>query len=230
MTNSEKPIYTGHRARIRQKFMRGGLDAFLEHEILELLLTYALPRKDTKPLAWALLKQFGTLDNVLDAPYDKLLEVEGIGPHTAQLLTFIRALFSRYAKAQMQPPVSMSSPERVLAYCKASLQGQEEEMLELLFLSVRNTIIGTKIIASGLIDRVVVSPRKIVECALRAKAAAVILVHNHPSGDANPSQADIDLTKQTQKAAEIFNISVHDHIIIGKHTYYSFHEHHLLDD
>ena len=230
MTNLEKSTYTGHRERMRKKFAYGGLDVFLEHEVLELLLTYALPRKDTKPLAWALIKKFGSLANVLDATPEKLLEVKGIGAHSAQLICLVRALFSRYARAKMDTPVSLSSPAKLIAYCKASLQGQEEEVLELIFLSVRNTIIGTKIMASGLIDRIVVTPRKIVECALRAKAAAIILVHNHPSGNSHPSQADIDLTNATKQAAKIFNIQVHDHIIIGKHNYFSLQEHHLIDN
>lgn len=230
MTNTQKPGYTGHRARMRQKFARGGLDAFLEHEVLEFLLTYALPRKDTKPLAWALLKRFGSLAGVLDAPPEKLLEVDGIGPNAAQLISLVRALFNRYARTQMETPISLSSPDKLINYCKASLQGYDEEVLELIFLSVRNTIISTKIIASGLIDRVVVSPRKIVECALREKAAAVVLVHNHPSGDATPSQADIDLTNRTKQAAKIFNIDVHDHIIIGKNNYFSLYEHRLIED
>ena len=230
MTNTQKPSYTGHRARMRQKFARGGLDAFLEHEVLEFLLTYALPRKDTKPLAWALLKRFGSLDGVLDAPPEKLLEVDGIGPNAAQLIALVRALFSRYARTQINEPVSLSSPAKLIAYCKASLQGYDEEVLELIFLSVRNTIITTKVIASGLIDRVVISPRKIVECALHAKATAIILVHNHPSGDATPSQADVDLTNQTRRAAKIFNIGLHDHIIIGKNNYFSLRAPNLIED
>lgn len=229
MTNAEKPIYLGHRERIRRKFARNGIDTFLEHEILELLLTYALPRKDTKPIAWALLKEFGSLAGVLDAPAEKLTDVKGIGPAAAQLIVLIRALFTRYARDQINTPVDMSAPEKVLAYCKTALQNKKEEFLELIFLSVRNTLIGTQVIASGMIDRVVVSPRKIVECALSAKAAAIIVVHNHPSGDATPSKADVDMTHEIIKAAKLFNISVHDHIIIGQNTYFSLHDNHLME-
>ena len=224
MTNPAQPIPPGHRARLRYKFSQNGADSFLDHELLELLLTYALPRKDTKPLAWALLKKFGSLKAVLDAPAEKLTEVDGIGPAAAQLIVLVRALFTKYARAQMSAPVSASCPREVIEYCKTSLQGKREEFLEIIFLSVRNTILGTQIIASGLIDRVAVSPRKIVECALRAKAAALILVHNHPSGDARPSEADIEMTEQIKKAAELFNIELHDHIIVAGSHYFSLHE------
>lgn len=222
MTNTEKPVHTGHRERIRRKFALNGLDTFLDHEILELLLTYALPRKDTKPLAWALLKKFGSLGAVLEAPEADLVEIKGIGPRAAQLFTLVRALFTRYAREQIKTPANMASLDKVLDYCKISLQHKGEEMLEILFLSVRNTLIGTQVIASGLIDRVVISPRKVVECALHAKAAAIILVHNHPSGDASPSREDVQLTREIINAAELFHIAVHDHIIIGKNNYFSF--------
>ena len=229
MTNSQKPIYLGHRARIRRKFAQNGLDTFLEHEVLELLLTYALPRKDTKPLAWALLKNFGSLAEVLDAPAERLTEVEGIGPSAAQFITLVRSVFTRYMRSQMETPISISSPKKLVKYCKTSLQGKGEEALEILFLSVRNTLIGTKVIGSGLIDRVIISPRKIVEYALHAKAPSIILVHNHPSGDAHPSEEDISLTKQVIQAARVFNITVHDHIIVGKNTHFSLRENGLMD-
>jgi DNA repair protein RadC len=224
MTNTDKPTHAGHRERIRRKFETGGLDSFLEHEILELLLTYSLPRKDTKPLAWALLKKFGSLSAVLDAPADKLEQVAGIGPRTAQLIVLVHALFVKYARENMKKPSSLNSLYEVLTYCKTSLRGKEEEFVELIFLSVRNTVIDTQIIASGLIDRVLISPRKIVECALQAKAASIILVHNHPSGDAQPSKEDIQLTQEIIRAAEFFNIKVYDHIIVGKNSFFSFHE------
>jgi DNA repair protein RadC len=228
MTNPQKPIYLGHRERIRRKFARNGLDAFLEHEILEMLLTYVLPRRDTKPLAWALLKRFGAFSKVLEAPEEKLTEVEGIGPSAAQFIVFVRALFTKYARTQIQTPIGLSSPEKVLAYCKMSMRGKEEEFLEIIFLSIRNTVLDTQVVASGLIDRVVISPRKIVEYALSAKAAAMILVHNHPSGDARPSESDILFTQEVIQAARLFHIAVHDHIIIGKNSHFSLHQNGLI--
>lgn len=221
MPTNSKPSYIGHRQRIREKFVSAGLDSFLDHETLELLLTYAIARKDTKPIAWALLKRFGSLAAVLDADPAQLESVPGVGQSTAQFLKLIRAVFKKYSLDEVKDRVTIRTPKQVLEYCKASLEGKKEECLEVIYLSVRNTIMGTQVVASGLIDRVAVSPRKIVECALAAKAAAIILVHNHPSGDATPSQEDIDLTQDVIRAAALFGISVHDHIIVGKGSHYS---------
>lgn len=221
MTTPSKPSYIGHRERIKEKFAQAGLDSFLEHETLELLLTYAIPRKDTKPLAWALLKKFGSLSGVLDAGVEDLQTVAGIGRSTALYLTLIRSVFKKYALENVKSRTLIRTPEQVLEYCKASLSGRSEECLELIFLSVRSTVLGTQTVATGEIDRVSISPRRIVECALAAKASALILVHNHPSGDASPSAEDILLTKEVVQAAALFGISVFDHIIIGKGSYFS---------
>lgn len=221
MSTNHKPSYIGHRERIKEKFAQAGLDSFLDHEALELLLTYAIPRKDTKPLAWALLKKFGTLSGVLDASAGELQSVPGIGRGSALYITLIRALFKKYALGTVKSRATIRTPEQVLEYCKASLSGRGEECLELIFLSVRSTVLGTQTVATGEIDRVSVSPRRIVERALAAKASALILVHNHPSGDASPSSEDILLTKEVVQAAALFGISVFDHIIIGKGSYYS---------
>lgn len=221
MPKTRKHSYIGHRERIREKFASSGLDPFLDHEALELLLTYAIARRDTKPLAWALLKRFGSISGVLDAAPEELTQVEGIGKNTALFLKLIRGMFKKYMFDEVKERVTIRTPKNVIEYCQASLAGKKEECLEIIYLSVRNTIINTEIIASGLIDRVAVTPRKIVECALLAKASAIILVHNHPSGDASPSQDDITLTREVIRAAELFGISVHDHIIVGKGTHYS---------
>ena len=188
---------------------------------MELLLTYAVPRRDTKPLAWALLKKFGTLAAVFDADENQLTQVDGIGTGAARFLRLIRAVFKKYSLDEVKETVSIRTPQQVLEYCKASLAGKKEECLEIIYLSVRNTVMSTQVVASGLIDRVAVSPRKIVECALAAKASAIILVHNHPSGDATPSQEDISLTQDVIQAAALFGILVHDHIIVGKGSHYS---------
>ena len=221
MSQKQKPSYLGHRQRLRDKFASGGLDPFLDHETLELLLTYCIARRDTKPAAWALVKRFGSLSAVLDAPYEELCAVKGVGEQSALFLKLIRAVFKKYSLDEVKERITIRTPQQVLDYCKASLAGKKEECLEVIYLSVRNTVMGTQVVASGLIDRVAVSPRKIVECALAAKAAALILVHNHPSGDATPSQEDIDLTQDVIRAAALFGISVHDHIIVGKGSHYS---------
>lgn len=216
MHPAKQPACAGHRERLRKKCAQNGLDSFLPHEVLELLLTYAIPRKDTKPLAWALLKKFGSVAAVLDADEKQLLSVPGLGPRSAQLIKLSRALFKIYSLNRVTAPVSVRTPQQVIDYCKASLAHKKEECLELIFLSVRNTVLGSQVVATGLIDQVAVTPRKIVESALQAGAAAIILVHNHPSGDARPSQEDVTLTQDVVRAAALFDIRVHDHIIIGK--------------
>lgn len=218
---TDKPSYLGHRERIRAKFAASGLAPLADHEVLELLLTYAIARRDTKPLAWALIKQFGSLGEVLDADPAALAAVKGVGKGTAAFLKLVRAMFTRYSLEELRQSAIIRSPEQVVQYCKASLAGRSEECLELIYLSVRNTVIRTETVAVGLIDRVSISPRKIVECTLAAKASAVILVHNHPSGDATPSLEDILLTQEVVGAARLLGISVYDHIIVGKQAYYS---------
>lgn len=221
MDRQEKPAYMGHRSRLREKFATGGLENFLDHETLELLLTYCIARRDTKPLAWALIKRFGNLSAVLDAPVEELCSVPGMGEHSAQFLKLIRAVFKKYSLEEVKEKQAIRTPEEVVAYCHASLAGQSDECVELIYLSVRNTVMGTEIISSGTLDRVSISPRKIVERALAAKAAAIILVHNHPSGDPTPSMDDIVLTKEVARAAALLGISLHDHIIVGKGRHYS---------
>ena len=221
MSESQKPSYMGHRERIREKFASNGLESFLDHETLELLLTYCIARRDTKPTAWALLKKFGSLSAVLDAPLEALQEVPGVGEQSARFLKLIRAVFKKYSLEEVQDKITIHTPEEVIAYCQASLAGHSEECLELIYLSVRNTVIKTEIVSSGTLDRVNISPRKIVERALAAKAAGIIMVHNHPSGDPTPSADDIASTKEVARAAALFGIAVHDHIIVGKGRHYS---------
>ena len=230
-TRSPLPACSGHRSRLRQKLAKHGLDGFLPHEVLELLLTYAIPRKDTKPLAWALLKQFGSLAAVLDADEKQLCEVEGIGPNAAQFLHLVREVIKNYSLAQVKETTVLNSPQQVLAYCKASLSNRRVECLEALCLSIRGTLISTQILATGSLGSVTVSPRQVVEYALKVNAKSVILVHNHPSGDASPSQADITLTQTIINAALYFDIKIEDHIIIGKGgNYFSFRAEGIISD
>lgn len=220
---AKQPACSGHRDRLRQKMAKHGLDGFLPHEVLELLLTYVIPRKDTKPLAWALLKKFGSLAAVLDADEKHLCEVPGIGPHAAQFLHLLREVVKSYSLAHVQDAPVLNSPQLVLAYCKASLSNRQVECVEVICLSIRGTLISTQVVATGSLGKVMVSPRQVVDCALKANARSVILVHNHPSGDAHPSQADIVLTHTIIQAAALFDIKVEDHIVIGKGgNYFSF--------
>lgn len=216
------PAHLGHRQRLKQRLYSMGTDSFLDHEFLELLLTYPIARKDTKPIAWALLKRFGSVAGVLDASETSLLQIPGVGPSTAQFLKLVRSALKRYARARVPKGIALKSPYEVLEYCKASLAGKQEEFVEVLFLSVRHTIISTRVVAAGSISQISITPRQIIEHALTEKAAALIIVHNHPSGDPTPSSEDITWTLKTQEAAQLFDIKILDHLIIGKGTYYSF--------
>lgn len=222
MPTPTTPTHLGHRQRIQQRLRTVGIDAFLDHEFLELLLTYAIARKDTKPIAWALLKRFGSLAGVLDAEEDTLMEVAGVGPGTARFLKLVRSALKRYTRARVPKRIKIESPNDVLEYCKASLAGKQEEFVEVIFLSIRCTVLNVRVVARGSISRICIEPRQIVESALHEKAAALIIVHNHPSGDPRPSPQDIAWTVKTKEAAQLFNIKILDHLIIAKDGYYSF--------
>ena len=228
MPQNPKPPQTGHRERLRKKFLSAGLDSFLEHEVLELLLTYSIPRKDTKPIAWKLLENFGSLANVLDATPRELMRIAGIGERTAMLIPFVRALFKRYTLSEITSRPSGATPEAIFNYCKASLSDKKEEFLQILFLSTRHTIIGSKFVSTGNRDKVEITPRDIIGEACAAKAAYVILVHNHPSGEPCPSPQDIEFTHDLEVATHFMGIGLSDHIIVGKGKIFSFRAHNLL--
>jgi len=221
MGGIEKPSYLGHRERIKAKFVQNGLDGFMDHEVLELLLTYAIPRKDTKPIAWELISKFGSISGVLDAKIEDLITVKGVGKESALYLKVIRAAFKKYTYDIVKKADVIKSPEDVANYCRASLAGGADEVFEVIYLTIRNTVIGTEVLSVGVVDRASVSPRKIIEGALKAKAVGIVLVHNHPSGDPEASREDISFTDEVVKAAKVMGILVHDHIIVARSGYYS---------
>ena len=218
---SDKPSFHGHRDRLRSRFSASGLDSFMDHEVLELLLTFCIPRKDTKPIAWALIKRFGSLSGVLDATPKELAQVQGIGGQSAVFLTLIRATMRKYFLEQVKERKEIKNPESVVDFCQASLQGEANEVFEVIYLTTRNTVIGVERIAIGTIDRASISPRKIIENAFNRRAAALIFVHNHPSGEPSPSQEDISLTENLSRIAAPLGIIVLDHIIVGKGKFFS---------
>lgn len=193
----------------------------MDHEVLELLLTFCIPRKDTKPIAWALVKRFGSLSGVLDATAKELAEVAGIGEQSAVFLNLVRATMRKYFLEQVKERKEIKNPESVIDFCQASLQGEANEVFEVIYLTTRNTVIGVERIAIGTIDRASISPRKIIENAFMRRAAALIFVHNHPSGEPNPSHEDISLTESLSRIAAPLGIIVLDHIIVGKGKFYS---------
>lgn len=230
MTTTPKPIsHTGHRQRLKARADSGGFDSFLDHEFLELLLTWAIARKDTKPIAWALLNRFGSIANVLDANEAALLDVPGVGPKTIRFLKLIRETFKRYTRGRVPRYIKLTAPQDILNYCHASLAGRKEELLEVIFLSARCTVLRTRIMAIGSIDKITIEPRQIIEEALKEKASGFIIVHNHPSGDPAPSNEDIAWTKQLEQAAKLFNIILWEHFIMARKLHFSFRGNNLLE-
>ena len=218
---NQKPSFLGHRARLRQKFMKNGLDSFLPHEILELLLTFSIPRRDTKPIAWALLKKFGSLSDVLDAREEDLLSVKGLGPNSVILLKMTRNIMRTYSIEKVKERKEISNPEQLVEFCKASLHGRQEEAFEVIYLTVRNTVIAIERLCQGSINKAMVTPRKILEKAFEYNAAGLIFVHNHPSGEPTPSDEDKYLTQTISRFASPFGILVLDHIIVGRGKFFS---------
>lgn len=221
-TAKNKQTHMGHRDRLRNKFRKSGLDAFLDHEVLEFVLTYVVPRKDTKPIAWRLIEKFGSLSAIFDTGRDELEQIKGIGKETALFISLVRALLRVYFLDELKNKNVIKCPQDVVKYCQASLTGEKDEVFEIIYLTSRNTVLSSERISIGTIDKASVSPRKVVENALKAKAVSMIFVHNHPSGEPKPSSEDIELTDELIKAASTLGLIVHDHIIIGNKNYYSF--------
>lgn len=202
--------------------MNGGASSMPDYELLEMLLFQALPRGDTKPLAKALIDRFGSLADVLSAPPERLAEVKGVGDGIVAALKLVREAGLRLTRAQALGRPMLSSWNAVLEYCQAAMAYENREQFRILFLDRKNTLIADEVQQQGTIDHTPVYPREVAKRALELDATAVILVHNHPSGDPNPSRADIEMTKKVVSAAAALGIVVHDHLIIGRGTHASF--------
>lgn len=216
----------GHRKRLRERFGRSGFEGFHDHEVLELLLSFVIPRRDVKPLAKELLNAFGSLAAVFDAPRVTLEQVPGVGPQAATLITAIPRLFDRYQKDRW----GTDNKERVISTSDAVLRLRSElgtertEVFSILALNSQNRLIAAERIQEGSVNRTAVFPRLVVEAIVKHHATAVILAHNHPGGDPNPSAADRQLTRRLKKILNDLDIHVHDHIIIAGPHYFSFAE------
>jgi DNA repair protein RadC len=218
---AETPHYHGHRERLRERFYGAGPEALSDYELLEMALFPALPRRDTKPLAKALLKTFGSFAEVIHAPVARLREVEGIGEASINQIKLLAAAASRVAKGEIKRKIALSSWNDVIEYCRSGMAFADKEQFRLLFLDKRNQLIADEIQQTGTVDHTPVYPREVIKRALELSATALILVHNHPSGDPTPSQADIQMTKAIVQIATPLGISVHDHIIVGKNGHAS---------
>jgi DNA repair protein RadC len=213
----EKPHYFGHRERLRDRFAGSASgDAFADYELLELLLFRVIPRADTKPIAKALLARFGSLSEVLGAPAARLREVSGVKAAVAFDLKVVAAAAKRMARGEIQGREVLSSWEQVLDYCRAAMAFEEREQFRILFLDKKNALIADEVQQTGTVDHTPVYPREVIRRALELSSTAIILVHNHPSGDPTPSRADIEMTKTIVDTGRQLGIAVHDHIIIGK--------------
>jgi len=218
---AEAPHYHGHRERLRQRFRGAGADALSDYELLEMVLFRALPRGDVKPLAKSLIAKFGSFAEVVHAPEARLREVDGLGDATITELKLIAAAASRIAKGQLKQRTMLSSWNDVIDYCRTSMAFADKEQFRVLFLDKRNQLISDEVQQTGTVDHTPVYPREVIKRALELSATAVILVHNHPSGDPTPSQADIQMTKAIVDIAAPLGISVHDHIIVGRNGHAS---------
>ena len=206
----------GHRQRLRKRFLRAGAAALEDYELLELVLARSIPRRDVKGLAKDLLTRFGSLAEVLGAPMGRLMEVKGVAEATAVDVKVVEAAGLALAKGAVAKRMVLSSWAAVIDYCLAAMAFADKEQFRILFLDKRNGLLADEVQQTGTVDHTPVYPREVIKRALELSASAVILVHNHPSGDPTPSQADIRMTREIADLAKPMGISVHDHIIVGR--------------
>ncbi|MDX5414674.1 MAG: DNA repair protein RadC [Rhodobacterales bacterium] len=223
------PSYvTEHRKRLRERFLSGGAAALPDYEMLELILFRAIPRQDVKPLAHDLLTTFGDFNRVLSATAARLAEVKGVGDAVITELKIVEAAAQRLARSRILQRHVISSWDAVLDYCHTTMAHRDTEEFRVLYLDRKNVLVADEAQSQGTVDHVPVYPREVVKRALELNASALILVHNHPSGDPTPSEADIAMTQQIQTAAEALGLTLHDHLVIGKARELSFRSEGLL--
>jgi len=228
-TAAKLPSYlSDHRKRLRARFLQGGAAAVPDYELLELVLFRAIPRQDVKPLARLLLDTFGDFNRVLSAPIDRLTSLKGVGDAVALELKIIEAAAHRMSRSRVMQKSVISGWDAVLDYCHTTMAHRETEQFRILFLDRKNVLIADEEQARGTVDHVPVYPREVVKRALELNASALILVHNHPSGDPTPSPKDISMTTRVNDAAQALGLTLHDHLIIGKSQELSFRSEGLL--
>ena len=213
----------GHRERLRKKYMQGGYLAFHEYEILELLLTYSIPRRDTKPIAKELIEKFGNLDEVVSAPIQELIEVTGIKEGSAVFLKLLGDMSKNLYKGEMKRDgIQLKDKDALLKYLRSDIGFSSREEFKVIFLNNYNILVGSETLFTGTIDKSAVYPREIVEKIIQYKAKGVIFAHNHPSGNLRPSKQDIQITEHMQEFLEMIDVKLLEHIIITKDGYFSF--------
>jgi DNA repair protein RadC len=230
--DSTKPHYLGHRKRLRERLKKTGLASFQDYEAVELLLTLAIPRKDVKIPAKEAIKRFGSFRGVLDAPFEELRKIPGIGEVAPFAIRFIREAATLYLQPRSQADltlkrtepetISLEDPKILFNYCMAALGANTDEVFKVIYLDSRFKVIDLETLTEGTIDRATVYPRKVMESALKKKASVLVFAHNHPDGNINPSDHDKTLTRALLLAAKTLNITVYDHLIVSKDEAFSF--------
>ncbi len=215
--------------RLKEKYLTAGAEAFSDYEIIELLLSYAIPRRDTKTLAKELIQTFGSIKGIIDAEVTDLKTIGGITEHTAILFKLTREISSLYLMEKAKEKTQISCTSELINFCRTVLGGKKDEEFWVIYLNVQNRIIEVERLQKGTVDQAIVYPRQILENALKKKASAIILVHNHPSGNVRPSEADIRITQMIREKAKILEIAVHDHIIVGSDSFFSFREEGIMN-
>ena len=228
MSDSEISSNKGHRERLRTRYLQSGDNGLPDYDLLELLLTYAVQRRDVKSIARELIERFHDLQGVIDAGADQLCQIKGIGPNSAILITLIRSHCTRYLETSAKNCDVINSTEKLREYARMRLALYSDEVFLLICLDVKNQILNTTVYGRGTVDSVVIHPRIIAEEALRNKAASVILVHNHPSGQTEPSRADADFTAKLEVALRPLEIVLLDHLVVSRYGYFSFLDHNML--
>lgn len=221
-TLNRKPHYLGHRQRLRERFLAGGTEALADYELLELILFAARPQGDVKPLAKSLIGRFGTLAEVIRADLSALREIAGVSDAAIAALKAAEAAAFRLLKAEIRTGPVIQSWTALLDYCRLQMGNLKREQFRVLFLNQKNMLIADEVQQEGTVDHTPVYPREVLRRALELQASAVILVHNHPSGDPSPSKADIEMTHAIATAARSLNIRLHDHMIVAGAKHYSF--------
>ena len=220
----------GHRRRLREKFLKSGLSAFHDYEIVELLLTLGSPRKDCKPQAKEAIKRFKTLRGVLSASAEELQQIEGVGPHSAFGIRLVQEMAREFLKGKIVDQPFLKSSREIFDYLYHAMRDRKKELFKVVYLSSQNQIIEVADLFEGTVDSSSISPREIIEGALKDNATALIFVHNHPSGNPAPSTSDREMTRQLVYVGKIMQMKVVDHIIIGNDRYYSFADEGLIEE
>ena len=228
MKKEEKNKGDGHRKRLRERFLRGGLDGFLNYEIIELLLTLGTPRKDCKQQAKQLIKKFKGLNGVLEASKEELRQIKGIGSSNILGIKIFQELLKISLREKIPKKITLGSPKEVVDYLREKIGKEKKEYFLILSLDARSNLINIKTISIGSLDANIVHPREVFKKAIECSAASVILVHNHPSGDPDPSEDDINITKRLAEAGKLLGINVVDHIIVTKNGFLSFKDKKLI--